>query len=156
MSQPSFRTSLLLALMQRIPCLVLLGHIIEHGENGRLVIHFDQFKAAQEKQIDQALFLFYGLLLLAIVIALIGIVNTLALSVYERTHETVHLGVGEGTDVVYVAKRAQKPFYVLGLVRKPGEFEFPGNQELRVLDALQTDELCPCNWQKGDDVLKAA
>jgi peroxiredoxin (alkyl hydroperoxide reductase subunit C) len=27
---------------------------------------------------------------------------------------------------------------------------------LRVLDALQTDELCPCNWQKGDAVLKAA
>ena len=27
---------------------------------------------------------------------------------------------------------------------------------LRVLDALQTDELCPCNWQKGQDVLKAA
>jgi alkyl hydroperoxide reductase subunit AhpC len=27
---------------------------------------------------------------------------------------------------------------------------------LRVLDALQTDELCPCNWQKGDEVLKAA
>ena len=27
---------------------------------------------------------------------------------------------------------------------------------MRVLDALQTDELCPCNWQKGDDVLKAA
>ena len=25
---------------------------------------------------------------------------------------------------------------------------------LRVLDALQTGELCPCNWQKGDDVLK--
>ena len=25
---------------------------------------------------------------------------------------------------------------------------------LRVLDALQTDELCPCNWQKGDAVLK--
>jgi lipoyl-dependent peroxiredoxin subunit C len=25
---------------------------------------------------------------------------------------------------------------------------------LRVLDALQTDELCPCNWNKGDDVLK--
>ncbi|MCI3952487.1 MAG: peroxiredoxin [Burkholderiales bacterium] len=27
---------------------------------------------------------------------------------------------------------------------------------LRVLDALQTDELCPCNWQKGDEFLKAA
>jgi peroxiredoxin (alkyl hydroperoxide reductase subunit C) len=25
-----------------------------------------------------------------------------------------------------------------------------------VLDALQTDELCPCNWNKGDDVLKIA
>ena len=27
---------------------------------------------------------------------------------------------------------------------------------LRVLDALQTDELCPCNWQKGGETLKAA
>ena len=27
---------------------------------------------------------------------------------------------------------------------------------LRVLDALQTDELCPCNWQKGDKTLNAA
>jgi alkyl hydroperoxide reductase subunit AhpC len=24
---------------------------------------------------------------------------------------------------------------------------------LRVLDALQTDELCPCNWHKGEDTL---
>ncbi len=24
---------------------------------------------------------------------------------------------------------------------------------LRVLDALQTDELCPCNWQKGEATL---
>jgi len=27
---------------------------------------------------------------------------------------------------------------------------------LRVLDALQTDELCPCNREVGGDVLKAA
>ncbi len=27
---------------------------------------------------------------------------------------------------------------------------------MRVLDALQTDELCPCNWQKGEAVLEAA
>jgi peroxiredoxin (alkyl hydroperoxide reductase subunit C) len=27
---------------------------------------------------------------------------------------------------------------------------------LRVLDALQTDELCPCNWHKGEEVLKPA
>jgi len=26
---------------------------------------------------------------------------------------------------------------------------------LRVLDALQTDELCPCNWQKGEQTLTA-
>jgi peroxiredoxin (alkyl hydroperoxide reductase subunit C) len=30
------------------------------------------------------------------------------------------------------------------------------NEVLRVLDALQTDELCPCNWQRGEDTLKAA
>ena len=25
---------------------------------------------------------------------------------------------------------------------------------LRILDGLQTDELCPCNWEKGKDTLK--
>ena len=39
-------------------------------------------------------------------------------------------------DVVYVAKRVPKPVYVIGLVRKPGEFPFPMNQEIRVLDAI--------------------
>jgi lipoyl-dependent peroxiredoxin subunit C len=29
-------------------------------------------------------------------------------------------------------------------------------ETLRVLDALQTDELCACNWKKGDEFLKAA
>ncbi len=27
---------------------------------------------------------------------------------------------------------------------------------LRVLDALQTEGLCPCNWEKGQDTLKVA
>lgn len=27
------------------------------------------------------------------------------------------------------------------------------NEVLRVLDALQTDELCPCNWKKGEKTL---
>ena len=27
---------------------------------------------------------------------------------------------------------------------------------LRILDALQTDELCPCNWQAGEKTLQAA
>lgn len=30
------------------------------------------------------------------------------------------------------------------------------DEVLRVLDALQTDELCPCNWKKGEPTLKAA
>ena len=38
--------------------------------------------------------------------------------------------------MVYVAKRTLPPIHVLGLVTKPGEFPFPPNQELRVLDAL--------------------
>lgn len=29
------------------------------------------------------------------------------------------------------------------------------NEVLRVLDALQTDELCPCNWQKGEATIEA-
>ncbi len=30
------------------------------------------------------------------------------------------------------------------------------DETLRVLDALQTDELCPCNWKKGEKTLEAA
>ncbi|MCC5864389.1 MAG: peroxiredoxin [Wenzhouxiangella sp.] len=29
-------------------------------------------------------------------------------------------------------------------------------ETLRILDALQSDELCPCNWQPGEEHLKAA
>jgi lipoyl-dependent peroxiredoxin subunit C len=28
------------------------------------------------------------------------------------------------------------------------------DEVIRVLDALQTDELCPCNWKKGEETLK--
>ncbi len=27
------------------------------------------------------------------------------------------------------------------------------NEVLRILDALQTDELCPCNWKQGEETL---
>ena len=30
------------------------------------------------------------------------------------------------------------------------------DEVLRTLDALQTDELCPCNWKKGEKTLSAA
>jgi putative ABC transport system permease protein len=46
-----------------------------------------EFRDSQLAQFDQILGLMYALLLLAVVIALVGIVNTLALSIYERTRE---------------------------------------------------------------------
>jgi putative ABC transport system permease protein len=46
-----------------------------------------QFEASQAAQVNQLLGLVYALLALAVIIALIGIVNTLMLSVFERTHE---------------------------------------------------------------------
>jgi putative ABC transport system permease protein len=46
-----------------------------------------QFEQAQQASVNRELGLVYVLLALAIVVALIGIVNTLMLSVFERTHE---------------------------------------------------------------------
>jgi len=46
-----------------------------------------EFKEAQEAQIDQIVNLIYALLALAVIIAGIGIANTLALSIVERTRE---------------------------------------------------------------------
>ncbi|RVW10361.1 FtsX-like permease family protein [Prescottella agglutinans] len=47
----------------------------------------EQFKGTQGQQIDTLLAVLYGLLALAVVIAILGIVNTLALSVVERRRE---------------------------------------------------------------------
>ncbi len=46
-----------------------------------------EFRQAQEAQVDGLLALFQGLLFLAVIIALLGIMNTLFLSIYERTRE---------------------------------------------------------------------
>jgi putative ABC transport system permease protein len=46
-----------------------------------------QFESAQKSKVNQELGLVYVLLALAVMVALIGIVNTLMLSVFERTHE---------------------------------------------------------------------
>jgi putative ABC transport system permease protein len=46
-----------------------------------------QFQQSQAAQVNQLLGLVYALLALAVLIAMIGIVNTLMLSVFERTHE---------------------------------------------------------------------
>jgi putative ABC transport system permease protein len=47
----------------------------------------EQFKGTQASQINSLLGVLYGLLALAIVIAVLGIINTLALSVVERRRE---------------------------------------------------------------------
>ncbi|AOW92027.1 hypothetical protein BFN03_03125 [Rhodococcus sp. WMMA185] len=47
----------------------------------------EEFKGAQAEQIDTVMGVLYGLLALAVVIAILGIVNTLALSVVERRRE---------------------------------------------------------------------
>jgi putative ABC transport system permease protein len=47
----------------------------------------EEFSQTQRASVDQLLYLIYALLALAIIIAVLGIVNTLALSVIERTRE---------------------------------------------------------------------
>ena len=47
----------------------------------------EEFKELISGQVNQLLYVIYGLLALAVVIAVIGIVNTLGLSVLERTRE---------------------------------------------------------------------
>jgi putative ABC transport system permease protein len=47
----------------------------------------DQVKETQAGQINQLLYLIYALLALSVIVSLFGIVNTLALSIFERTRE---------------------------------------------------------------------
>jgi putative ABC transport system permease protein len=47
----------------------------------------DQLKETQEQQVNTLLGLVYALLSLAVIVSLFGIVNTLALSIHERTRE---------------------------------------------------------------------
>ena len=47
----------------------------------------DDFKEEQNNQVNGLVGLIYGLLSLSVIVALLGIVNTLALSVFERTRE---------------------------------------------------------------------
>jgi putative ABC transport system permease protein len=54
---------------------------------GAKVLDQTEYKAEQTQFVDQILGLVYALLFLAILIALLGIGNTLALSIFERTRE---------------------------------------------------------------------
>jgi putative ABC transport system permease protein len=75
---PGVSTAAALAAVQKLSAQYAVGATVQ-----------DQaaYKAEQTKPIDQLLALIYTLLALAIVIALLGIGNTLALSIFERTRE---------------------------------------------------------------------
>ena len=59
-----------------------------------------------------------------------------------------------------VAKRATFLVDPEGIIRfayvTDGSVGRNPQEVLRVLDALQTDELCPCNWKQGEETLKVA
>jgi alkyl hydroperoxide reductase subunit AhpC len=59
-----------------------------------------------------------------------------------------HAGVAQRATFIVDPENVIRFIYVtdLSVGRNPQEV-------LRVLDALQTDELCPCNWQKGEATL---
>ena len=58
------------------------------------MLNQQELKDNQEEQINQLVAFFYVLLALAIVISLLGIVTTLALSIHERTRELGHAARG--------------------------------------------------------------
>jgi putative ABC transport system permease protein len=70
--------------------LAVLRRNLEAATDRYLVVQIqdrEQFKGQQARQINMLLAVLYGLLALAIVIAVLGIINTLALSVVERRRE---------------------------------------------------------------------
>jgi putative ABC transport system permease protein len=65
----------------------LLNAGAEHAFPTAEALNQGELKEMREEQVDQLVNLFYALLILAIVISLFGIANTLALSIHERTRE---------------------------------------------------------------------
>lgn len=55
----------------------------------------------------------------------------------ENQAETADLRLNDG-DVVYVFPKAKRTVYVGGLVREPGQIEIPNNQDIDLLQAIQT------------------
>jgi putative ABC transport system permease protein len=70
----------------RTAALAAVSSVTRKYPNGKLLTRTSYIKE-QSKQLDQFVNLMYGLLALAVVIAVFGIANTLSLSVFERTRE---------------------------------------------------------------------
>jgi putative ABC transport system permease protein len=65
----------------------ILSGVVERAFPVAEVLNQQELKENREEQVDQLVNLVYALLLLAILISLFGIANTLALSIHERTRE---------------------------------------------------------------------
>lgn len=65
----------------------ILGKGVEAAFPVAEVLNQQELKESREEQVDQLVNLVYALLLLAIVVSLFGIANTLALSIHERRRE---------------------------------------------------------------------
>jgi peroxiredoxin (alkyl hydroperoxide reductase subunit C) len=65
----------------------------------------------------------------------------------------VHKDAGVALRVTYVVDPQ-------GIIRSVSAYDLSVGRNvgevLRTLDALQSDELCPCNWQKGEETIKVA
>jgi putative ABC transport system permease protein len=75
----------------------------------------DEFKNDQADQINQLLGLIYALLALSIIVSLFGIVNTLALSITERTRELGMLRA-IGTSRVQVKRMIRKEAVIIAVI----------------------------------------
>lgn len=65
----------------------------------------------------------------------------------------IHKDAGVALRVTYVVDPQ-------GIIRSVSAYDLSVGRNvgevLRTLDALQTDELCPCNWKQGEDTIKVA
>jgi putative ABC transport system permease protein len=75
------------ALPAKLAALAAVKHLTAQAAPGATVQDQAGYKADQASQINKLLDFIYALLALAIVVALLGIGNTLALSIFERTRE---------------------------------------------------------------------
>ncbi len=114
------------------------------------------FAAEQKGQVNQFLYLIYGLLGLSVIIALLGVVNTLSLSVIERTREIGLLrAVGVSRRQLRTMIRLESVVVavlgaVLGLVMGVA---FGSSMVIALRDEGLTDLAVPWSWLAGFLVL---
>ena len=113
----------------------------------------DAFAADQRAPVDQLLSIIYALLGLAVIIAVLGIVNTLALSVIERTREVGLLrAVGMSRRQLRTMIRLESvAISVLGehvACRARADERRGGGQAHRAVVTAATTDRTPVRWMR--------